>query len=307
MDITELRSFCEAARLNSISRAAEHLGLGQPTVSTHIKKLETELETTLFDRVRRPLQLTTAGVALYEAVAPLVGKLDGLAQELKKSEIAATISVVATPDIVNHKLLTLVRDFCETHSEVRFVLLSRRRLEAMELVRSGEADFAVVPAPEESLPLELQFTFTYDRVLVTPLGHPLLKLENVSLEEIAAYPLVLMGPHTFTRGMLEDAFRRKGIPYHVSLELDSTDMIKRYVAWGMGVGVGPELAIEPGDEKQIGVVSLAHLLPQVRAGGITLKGRYLPQPVREFISVVARAWQQPHHIPGPRASIARHG
>ncbi len=61
MEIRELRSFVAAARLRSVSRAAEALDLGQPGVSTHIKKLETELRTPLFDRVKRPILLTLAG------------------------------------------------------------------------------------------------------------------------------------------------------------------------------------------------------------------------------------------------------
>ena len=81
MELRELRSFPTAARLRSITRAAEELGMGQPTVTTHIKKLEKEMNTTLFDRIKRPIQLTPAGSTLAELATPLVAGIDSLAAD----------------------------------------------------------------------------------------------------------------------------------------------------------------------------------------------------------------------------------
>ena len=72
MELRELRSFCTAARVRSISRAANILEIGQPTVTTHIKKLEAELGTTLFDRVKRPIQLTLSGKTLAELARVMI-------------------------------------------------------------------------------------------------------------------------------------------------------------------------------------------------------------------------------------------
>ena len=79
MELRQLRSFTTAARLRSVTRAAEQLDIGQPTVTTHIKKLEKELGKVLFDRVRRPIQLTRAGAALAHLATPLVEGIDALA------------------------------------------------------------------------------------------------------------------------------------------------------------------------------------------------------------------------------------
>ena len=61
--------------------------------------------------------------------------------------------------------------------------------------------------------------------------------------------------------MLEEEFQRKGLRYEVVVELDSMDMVKRYVALGMGVSVGPRLAIEPEDQDELGIVSLTAFCP----------------------------------------------
>ena len=70
MELRQLRSFCTAAKLRSISKAAEHLGIGQPTVTTHVQKLEEELGMVLFDRIKRPIRLTVAGATLAERGTP---------------------------------------------------------------------------------------------------------------------------------------------------------------------------------------------------------------------------------------------
>ena len=86
MELRELRSFCTAARVLSISRAADILEIGQPTVTTHIKKLESELGTILFDRVKRPIQLTLSGKTLADLATPLVEGIDALADTTAEAE-----------------------------------------------------------------------------------------------------------------------------------------------------------------------------------------------------------------------------
>ena len=85
--------------------------------------------------------------------------------------------------------------------------------------------------------------FAYERVVITPLDHPLLSEPLLSLDQIARWSLIMRGPETHTRVMLEEEFRRRGLSNEVLVELDSMDMIKGYVALGMGVSVGPRLAI----------------------------------------------------------------
>jgi len=86
--------------------------------------------------------------------------------------------------------------------------------------------------------------------------------------------------------VLEESFRRRGISYEIVMELDSMDMIKRYVDLGLGVSVGPRLAMEPRDEKELGLLSLASFLQVYQAGIVTLRGKSLSAPTRNFISVM---------------------
>ena len=286
MELRELRSFCTAARFRSITKAADFLGLGQPTVTTHIKKLEEELGMVLFDRVKRPIQLTLSGKTLAELATPLVEGIDSLAATTTHAQEQGPVGVASTHEIIPHTLLRVVRVFLARHPHIHLRIRSGVRTEVLRMVSEGEADMGIVPGPERGPEFDFQALFGYERVLITPLGHPLLEEPLRSLDQIAQSPLIVMERRTSTRMLLEAEFQRKGIPYEIVVELDSFDMIKRYVALGMGVAVGPHLAIEPEDKDELGVVSLANLMPVEQAGVVTLRGKSISTPAQHFISVM---------------------
>ena len=286
MELRELRSFCTAARFRSMTKAAQHLNLGQPTVTTHIKKLEVELGTVLFDRVRRPIQLTASGKALADLATPLVEGIDSLAAMTSQAEEQQPVHVASTPDIITHTLLRVVSVFIGRFPDVHFHIRSRTRAEVLRVVAEGEADIGIIEHPERDEAFEFQGLFVYERVLITPLKHPLLEEPLSSLDQIAAWPLILMESGTYTREILEEQFKRRGVAYDVAMTLDSMDMIKRYVALGLGVSVGPRLAIEEVDQLNLGVVSLANFLPVDQAGIVTLRGRRQSTPTENFIAVM---------------------
>lgn len=286
MELRELRSFCAVAKLRSMSKAAEHLGIGQPTVTTHVKRLEEELGTVLFDRIKRPIQATLAGAKLAELASPLVEGIDALAARTSLAEEEGPVSVASTLDIIPHVLLRAVRAFRGAHPHAHIRVRSGHRGEVLHMVADGQVNLGILPGPERSPEFEFQALFRYDRVLITPLGHPLLQEPLRSLDQIARWPLILMGPRSYTRGLLEAEFQHKGLSYEIVVELDSMDMIKRYVALGMGVSVGPRLAIEPEDLHELGVVDLGHLLPIEQAGVVTLRGKSVSTPARNFITVM---------------------
>ena len=285
MELRQLRSFATAARLRNISRAAEELNVGQPTVTTHIKKLEDELGVTLFDRVKRPIQLTLAGSTLAELATPLMEGIDSLAMDASRKEEQGPVTIASTADIIPHVLLEGVKVFQSTFPHVMIRIRSRRRDEVIQLVEAGEVDMGVVPGPERNPALEFQGVFGYERVLIAPKGHAVANDPLVSLDQISEWPLVLMGPHTHTRTVLEDEFRRKGLSWEVVVELDSMDVIKKYVAEGMGISVGPRLSLEPGDEDNLEVLSLAALMPMEQAGIVTLLGKSMSVPAQNFIAL----------------------
>lgn len=289
MELRELRSFCEAARLRSISKAAEFLGIGQPSVTAHVKKLEGELGTLLFDRVKRPIQLTLPGTKLFQMAMPLVEGIDKLIPNVSIAEEEGPVRIASGYEIISHTLTGLVEEFLSRYPNVHLRIRSGTMQEVLGLLLEGEVDIGILPGPEKGQDFEFEGLFPYERVLITPLGHPLLQTPVTSLDQIVQWPLILMERRTSTRRILEEEFHRRGLAYDVIVELDSMDLIKRYVTLGLGVSVGPKLAIDPGDERQLGIVNLAALLPLEQAGIVTVRGKSLSKPARNFVQVVKQS------------------
>jgi len=286
LEIRELKSFVATVKHRSISKAAKQLELGQPTVTTHIKKLESELSVELLNRVTRPIKPTLNGQKFFELLEPLLEGLGALADKLKVAEVKGPVVIASTPDIIQHTLVTVVERFRSDYPDVHLKMVSTRRKEVIDLVKSAEVDIGVIQRVENSINLHFEALFPYERVLITPRDHPLLNVPLTSLVQIAEYPLILMSKGTYTRAILEEQITRRGVKADVVMELDSMDMIKKFVKLGLGISVGPKLALDEDDFGQLGVVPLSNLLPTDQAGIVTLPGKPVSKPTEWFVSVM---------------------
>ena len=288
MELRELISFYHVARVRSVSKAARTLELGQPTVTTHLRKLEAEFGITLFDRIKRPIQLTSEGLTLLELVTPVVTSIDALKTQMDYAERRGSFVVGAYPDLVTHHLPSGIQRFRDDYPEVRIRLLARSYNPLIQLVRSGEIDLAFCSSPPaDDSTLEFKELFKYNTILMTPPGHELLNGQPIGLEDIAGFPLILPAPESQLRQRVEQAFKARGLTPDVVLALDDTESMKRYVEIGMGVGIGADFTLHADDHHRFGVVRLEHLFPGAVIGVCTLKGKFAGQAVRNFIEMMS--------------------
>ena len=288
MELRELISFYHVARVRSVSKAARTLELGQPTVTTHLRKLEDEFGITLFDRIKRPIQLTSEGVTLLELVMPVVTSVDALKTQMDYTERRGSFVVGAYPDLVTHHLPNGIQLFRGEYPDVRIRLLARSYTHLIQLVRSGEIDLAFCSSPPvDDGALEFKDLFKYNTVLLTPPGHELLHRHPIKLEDIAAWPLILTAPESQLRQRVEQAFKNEGLAPDVVLALDDTVSMKRYVEIGMGIAIGSDFTLHPDDHHRFGVVRLDHLFTGSVIGVCTLKGKFAGQAVRNFVEVMS--------------------
>ena len=287
MELRELISFYHVARLHSVSKAARRLELGQPTVTTHLRKLEGEFNITLFDRIKRPIQLTSDGGTFLELITPIVTSVDILKNQMDYSERRGSFVVGAYPDLVMHHLPRPIQSFRELYPDVRLRLIARSFASLIQLVKSGELDLALcsAPPPEDSS-LEFVELFKYNIVLMTPPDHPLLQKNPIQLQDAAAWPLILSGPESLTRRIVEQALKDQRINYDIVLEMDNAELIKQYVEIGLGVSIGTDFTMHPEDHDKLGVVRLDHLFPTWRIGMCTLRGKFLGKAVRNFMDTL---------------------
>ena len=291
MEIRELISLYHVARLRSVSKAAEYLEIGQPTVSTHLQKIEKEFGVVLFDRIKRPIQLTSDGITFYELVRPIVeGITEGieiLKMRMDYPEHRGSFVIGAYPDLVMHHLPPVVKEFRTHYPRVQIKLVARSYSTLMDMVSAGDLDLALGTKPDPPTPsLEFRHLFTSDFVLVTPLGHELLELPEVTLKDIARWPLILLGPASHSRRILEQSLKREALQYNITLEMDIMEMAKRYVEIGMGIAVTHEYVVQPEDSDKLGIRKLTGIFPSTQVGLITLKGKFLSRSVQNFMDTL---------------------
>ena len=289
MEIRELISFYHVARLRSVSRAAEHLEIGQPTVTTHLQKIEREFGVTLFDRIKRPIQLTSDGVVFYELAEPIVqgvtNGIEALKMQMDYPEHRGSFVIGAYSDLVLHHLPPLVKQFRDRYPQVQIKLVARSHSVLVEMLSAGDLDI-MLGADPESPGLEFTHLFTTEFVLFAPTDHELLHQSEIGLADIASRPLILLGPGSQSRGSLERALKRDGLSYNVALEMDVMEMAKRYVAIGMGIAVGHEYVVQPEDAGILGIRGLSSILPPAQMGLATLRGKFLSRSVRNFMDTL---------------------
>lgn len=283
MDVKELKSFCLVVKLGSFSKASRALDLGQPAVSKQIQRLESELGRPLFERGARPLRLTAAGNNLYRMAEPFI---DGLATLDHPSSLSMPppITVAVPHGFIGHVLPEAVRKLRNEIPSTRIRVLSGTKEEVFELVQSGGADFAVAPDPGASRRFKFIPLYPTERILITPRDHPLISRPPASLKEVAKYPLILPRFQTQTRALLESEFRRHQISYEIAVELDSIELLERYVELGLGLGVGLRGASGMESWVRLGIVSLARFLPPEVIGVVCSKALPLSQSASTLIA-----------------------
>ena len=288
--LKQLRAFCYAARLGSISRAAEKLFLSQPSVSLQIQALERELGVELFERRGPSIRLTAQGESLLELAQPLVQGIDGIAESFA-SELgdlnSGEINIAAGESTILYLLPEVIKQFADTYPGVRLKLHNVTGRDGMAMLRADQADFAVGSMLEVPEDIDYRPIFDFKTMLITPLDHPLAgkRASNIKLEDISPHGLILPPRHLATWRRVEMIFGQHKVNYTVILEAGGWEVIKKYVEMGLGIAIVTAICLK-GDEK-IAKISLDRFFPNRSYGVVMRKRKYLSPPARQFLEMMA--------------------
>ena len=248
--LKQLRAFCHAARLGSITRAAEYIFSSQPAVSQQVRALEDELTVTLFDRNGPRIALSAAGRQLYEVAMPVVAGMDRLPDtfaEQHRGEITGEFHIAAGRSSAAFVVPEHLRRFRERYPGIRVNVRTGTGSERLDWLRAYEVDIVFgaidVPPPD----LEFHFVFPSQHVLITSEDHPLAGRESVELAEAVDYPAIVPVKGSYVRRVAEMVVRQHGLAIDVVLEVDGWSVIKRYVEAGVGISVVPNLCLTDRD------------------------------------------------------------
>jgi DNA-binding transcriptional LysR family regulator len=299
-----LRAFCQVARLGSVSRAAEALFLSQPAVTLQLQALERELNVPLFERLGRRLTLTRGGAALYELARPLVEGLDGIEGEFRnrlKGLEAGELHVAAGSSTILYLLPPLVQAFREQHPEVQLVLHNVTGKDGLGLLRSDAVDLAVGSMLDVPTDLSYAPMYSFDPMLIMAKGHPLATRDKLRLEDLSPYGLILPPKRLTTWRLVDLVFQQRRVPYTVALEVGGWEVIKQYVAMGLGISIVTGICLTEADQQRLEVRNLREYFPPRSYGVVVRKGRVLSPQARAFADLVKpgvferRDWYESGH------------
>ena len=251
--LKQFRVFCHVARLGSITRAAEELGLGQPTVSQQVRALETELGARLFERIGPRIVLAAAGRSLYRIAMPLVEGMDALygAFAERRRRVSGTLRIAAGRSSAAFMLPRFIHRFRTRHPGVRFRISRNAMSEAPRLLHARQVDLFFSGEKTDLTDTERYRVTSFDFVLITPPDHPLAGRDSVDLEEISPYPAVVPASGTPSRKIGELTASRLGIEINVAVEAHGWGAIKRYVEAGLGVSIVPDFCLVEQDRVSV--------------------------------------------------------
>lgn len=302
--LKQLRAFVYIARLGSLSRAADALFLSQPSVSLQLKALERELGATLLERTRRRITLTDAGEALYDMARPLVEGFEQLDHEFRtktQGERAGHLTIAAGSSTIQYLLPELVKTYRERYPGVHLALSNVTNRDGIALLRNDEVDIAVGSMIDVPYDIAWAPVYHYDPMLIMPPDHPLAAKSDIRLEDIAPYGLILPPKRLTTYKLVDMVFQQRHVPYTVAIEVGGWDVIKQYVAMGLGISIVTGICITEADRERLAVRNLRQYLPQRSYGVVMRKGKFLSPEARAFIDLIKpgllthRDYDEPGH------------
>jgi DNA-binding transcriptional LysR family regulator len=287
--LKQLRAFCMIVKLGTLSRAAEALFLSQPSVSLQLRALEQELGASLIERRRRRVAPTREGQALYDLAMPLVDGLDQLDQRFRALQAGLAggeLHIAAGTSTIQYLLPPFVAAFRARHPAVRLQLHNVTGKDGLALLRSDQVDFAVGSMLDVPNDLSYEALQAYDPMLIMPPDHPLARRREVRLEDLSPYGLILPPQRLTTYRLVDLIFQQRKVPFHVAIEVGGWEVIKQYVALGLGISIVTGICIGDDDQARLAVRNMSAYFPQRSYGVVVRKGKYLSADARAFVDLV---------------------
>lgn len=270
MDTRYLRSFLRTADLRSISRAAESLGIAQPSLSQQLLRLEDELGFKLFNRSARGVTITEAGRIFQEHARHILREIDLAFEDLQEVNAAASgQAIIALPYSLNKLIGTHLVEAVIDHAPTTSVRLVEANTGSIRgWLDEGKIDLGVLYDLGPIRHLSARALVREEMHLIGPAGR--FDGEDVALAELKDFPLITAGPQHGLRRFLDQEALHLGFTYRVAHEIDAVATAAELVGKGHGFAVLPlpavagELAAGRLSSARIGGGALRRTLSLVR-------------------------------------------
>ncbi|MCW8825965.1 MAG: LysR family transcriptional regulator [Gammaproteobacteria bacterium] len=247
MEITALKAFIAVAENRSFSIAAEKIFLTQPAISKRIATLESQLGTSLFDRIGRQIQLTEAGRALLPRAQKIINEVEDSRRAIANlsNRVEGKLSIGTSHHIGLHRLPPILRQYIQRYPDVELDLHFMDSEEACRAVERGELELGIVTLPlNPDEHLKVKPLWTDSLQLVTGREHPFVGRKTVDLKALSQHPAILPATGTYTRQLVESTFAECGIAPKSVIDTNYLETIKMLVSVGMGWSILPTTMLD---------------------------------------------------------------
>lgn len=285
MELKQLEYFIVLCRELHFTRAAEKLGIAQPSLSQQIRLLEHEIGTPLFDRIGKKTVITEAGRTLLQHGYNVFHELSqarAAISELQGLE-RGTLKIGALLTVVNYLLPPTVIRFHRSYPNIELSVLGLRTGDIYDGLLQNELDLGVVFLPMEHDDLETIPLYNENLALAAPADHPVAKEPFVTLDILKEVPSVLLPSTYFIRQLINEKCRSFEFAPKPVIEMTTIESIINMVSNGVGVTILSEAYLNYLDNKQIRIIPIQNPVLTTQIGIVYRKNKYLCAASRVFL------------------------
>ena len=274
-----------------MSEAAETLYTSQPGISKQVKLLEDELGIAIFERSgKRFTGVTAPGKVVLSIAERILREAENLKRASAEFAMGDTgrLVLAATHTQARYALPVVVRDFVAQHPAVKLEMHQGSPTQIAEWVVAGEADIGIATEALDQYPELITLPVRqWTHSVIAPEGHPILKSQPLSLNELARWPLITYDTAFTGRSRINRAFERIGAQPNIALTALDADVIKTYVSLGLGLGIISALAVDPQRDSGLVALDAGHLFESNTTRLAVRRGTYLRRYDYDLITLFA--------------------
>lgn len=297
MELQQLKAFYYAAKYNSLSKAANQLFCTQPNISQHIKKLENEFSVSLVYHSQGKCVVSKEGEELYKLIEPIIVNLESVKLKFEEriNRFKNQIKIMTFPIISQYRLPPVIKKYLKKFPYSKYnteIIIHDVSIEDIPGKMNFDAfDFLIAPDIKlDNNDVTYLKWYEGNLLLFALKNHPINKIKNVCLKDIAKYPLIVPEENTHGRIVIDNAFKKNGVKYDVSLESSDASALKRYIEMGLGIGITSEATLKAVSHSNLVTRKLKELEP-VEIFIIIKKGKFITPAVSRFLEMLNPDWK----------------
>ena len=289
MEIRNLNTFIRVAELRNFSKAAQELGYSQSTVSTQINQLESELNTSLFDRIGRTTSLTPAGIRFLDYAHSILRMTSDAKKQMQKLPMESGELRIAMAESLCISLFpSILKEYHRLYPQVNLIIQTGKTDEMFRMLMHNETDLIYTLDHRIFQPDLVMIEDVKEPVcFVVSTGHELAGQKSLYLQDLIKYPFILTERRMSYRYQFDNLLASRQLELTPCLELGNTEVIKQLVLEGVGLTLLPHFVVK--DELAAGsliMLKVADAPIEIWRQLIYHKRKWVTPPMQAMIEMI---------------------